>query len=64
MKLYAHRRLQVLEQNVKTLLEVNVKQLLAIVVLGSDKNLGPRASISQLDHVVRVDDLLVAMFEN
>lgn len=64
MKLDTHRRLQVLEQDVKTLLEIDVKHLLAVVGLGSDENLGPGASKGLLNQVVRIDYLLVTVFEN
>lgn len=64
MILDAHRGLQVLEQDVKALLKIDVKHLLAVVGLSSGENLGPRASKGLLDQVVRIDDLFVTMFKN
>lgn len=48
----------------KTLLEIDVKHLLAVVGLRSDENLGPGASKGLLNQVVRIDYLLVTVFEN
>jgi hypothetical protein len=62
--LNAHRGLQVLEQNVKALLEIDVEHLLAVVGLSSGENLGPGTSKGLLYQVVGVDDLLVTVFEN
>ena len=64
MILNAHRGLQVLEQNVKALLKIDVKHLLAVVGLSSGENLGPGTSKGLLYQVVGVDDLLVTVFEN
>jgi len=64
VKLDAHRGLQVLEKDVKTLLKIDVKHLLAVVGLGSGENLGPGASKGLLNQVVRIDYLLVTVFKN
>ena len=46
------------------MLEIDVKHLLAVVGLGSDENLGPGTSKGLLDQVMRIDYLLVTVFEN
>ena len=46
------------------MLEIDVKHLLAVVGLRSDENLGPGASKGLLNQVMRIDYLLVTVFEN